>query len=213
VNPQILIDGIKPVESLSPLGFALWRAAYGSATMTVKFWRATYGSATMTAEKLREGATLSTDLPDRLKIAIADAIIAFARLEAAILECLWLLKDPDIKTKQDIGRAFVANNVREVRELLENITGLKVGKVGLWKAVAELADERNTVAHATWMMNGDQPIIVAHKWASDGDGLVGPHAQYEALDRIRTQSEYLFDIFVELRTKLDESSRQTVART
>ena len=50
------------------------------------------------------GMTWSFDLPDRLKLAIADAIAIFSRIDHAIIECIWILEQADLKRKKQIAK-------------------------------------------------------------------------------------------------------------
>jgi hypothetical protein len=48
----------------------------------------------------------SFELPDRLKITIADAIVLFSRIESCCVEIIWELEQADLEGKKEIAKAW-----------------------------------------------------------------------------------------------------------
>lgn len=54
-----------------------------------------------------DGVHLSAELPDWVKLSIADAVVTFGRMEQEIIEISWILNDADLNKKlssQEIQR-------------------------------------------------------------------------------------------------------------
>jgi hypothetical protein len=96
------------------------------------------------------GMTWSFDLPDRLKLAIADAIAIFSRIDHSLIECIWALEQADLRRKKQIAKEHAHENIIFVRFVVEEHMKLDVPET--WDALAELRQERNLIAHGVWMM-------------------------------------------------------------
>jgi hypothetical protein len=48
------------------------------------------------------------DLPERLRLAIADAVVIFSRIDNALIEGIWVLEEADPKRKRQIARRHVS---------------------------------------------------------------------------------------------------------
>ena len=96
------------------------------------------------------GMTWSFDLPDRLKIAIADAIAIFSRIDHAVIECIWVLEQADLKRKKQISKEHAHENIKFVRGVVEEHMKLDIGPT--WDALDEMRRERNLIAHGVWTM-------------------------------------------------------------
>jgi hypothetical protein len=49
-------------------------------------------------------ASWSLDLPIKLKLSIADALVVFGRLETTLLEIVWILENSNLEEKQELTR-------------------------------------------------------------------------------------------------------------
>ena len=56
--------------------------------------------------------TWSFELPDRLKIAIADAVVLYSRIESCCVEIIWELEQADLERKKQIAKAWGDQNFR-----------------------------------------------------------------------------------------------------
>jgi hypothetical protein len=74
-----------------------------------------------------EGVQLSPELPDWVKLAIADAVVVFGRVEQEIIEISWILTDADLKQKLKLARVPATENFIAVIEGVEQAKdGLKL---------------------------------------------------------------------------------------
>jgi hypothetical protein len=63
-------------------------------------------------------ASWSFELPDKLKIAIPDAIVVFARLETTLLEIVWILEESNLEQKKALVRDFVSKNFKKLKTVV-----------------------------------------------------------------------------------------------
>jgi hypothetical protein len=133
------------------------------------------------------GMTWSFDLPDRLKIAIAQAVTVFSHIDCMLIESVWALEQPDLKRKKQIAKEHAHENIKFIRWIVEDHMKLDVG--AMWDALAELRQERNLIAHGTWSVRfGDDtpgetaedsvglPMVLWHsKMLESDDSVTVPH--------------------------------------
>jgi hypothetical protein len=71
-------------------------------------------------ESMHGGAKLSQDLPDWVKLAIADAIMLFGRLEQELIEIAWLIKGADQKVERlKVARNPAPDNFSDIVAIVE----------------------------------------------------------------------------------------------
>lgn len=141
------------------------------------------------------GMTWSFDLPDRLKLAIADAIAIFSRIDHAIIECIWILEQADLKRKKQIAKEHAHENINFIRSVVEEHMKLDIPES--WDVLVELRQERNLIAHGVWMMRfgGDTagelaapptglPMVLWHsKMLESGDFVTAESFDYWRFDK------------------------------
>jgi hypothetical protein len=66
------------------------------------------------ARKLSE-PKWSFDLPVKLKLAIADCITLYSKIESCIVELVWVLEAPDVDRKREIAKSLSGNIKRDYR--------------------------------------------------------------------------------------------------
>ncbi len=74
----------------------------------------------------------------------------FSRIDHAIIECIWVLEQADLKRKRQIAKEHAHENIRYVRSVVEEHMKLDIPPT--WDALAELRNERNLIAHGVWMV-------------------------------------------------------------
>ena len=158
------------------------------------------------------GMTWSFDLPDRLKLAIADAIAIFSRIDHAIIECIWILEQADLKRKKQIAKERAHENINFIRSVVEEHMKLDIPET--WDALVELRQERNLIAHGVWMMRfgGDTtgelaapptglPMVLWHsKMLESGDFVTAESFDYWCFDKFMSRARVLLDTFLKFRT-------------
>jgi hypothetical protein len=169
------------------------------------------------------GMMWSFDLPDRLKLAIADAVAIFSRIDHAVIECIWMLEQADLKRKKQIAKEHAHENINFIRSVVEEHMNLKIPET--WDALAELRQERNLIAHGVWMMRfgGDSvgeraapptglPMVLWHsKMLESGDFVTAESFDYWRFDKFMSRARVLLDTFLKFRamaeTAIEEEKR------
>lgn len=93
--------------------------------------------------------TWSFELPDRLKLAIADAITLYSRIESCCIEIIWEIEQPDLSRKQEIAKNWGEQNFKLLRKAVDSLPGAKTDRI--WPTLKELGNERNLIGHGVWM--------------------------------------------------------------
>ena len=162
------------------------------------------------------GITWSFDLPDRLRLAIADAVTIFSRIDHAIIECIWVLEQPDLKRKKQIAKEHAHENIQYVRDVVEEHMKLDIPET--WEAIAELRKERNLIAHGVWMMRfgGDSegetnapptglPMVLWHSKMLESDNFVTAESfDYWRFKSFMANSRVLLDTFLKFRSMAEK---------
>ena len=105
--------------------------------------------------------TWSFELPDRLKIAIADAVVLYSRIESCCVEIIWELEQADLERKKQIAKAWGDQNFRLLKQAVDQIPGAETDK--MVQALKALGKERNLIGHGVWMWtNEERPLVVWH---------------------------------------------------
>jgi hypothetical protein len=110
---------------------------------------------------------ISYEIPVTAKIAIADALINFARMEAAAEALVWELTGPDGKalTRTDTTQKIAAAELLVERHLGEIASRLLPDD--FWMAARELCVSRDQIAHGFWFMV-DRTVPVAAPFRPKG---------------------------------------------
>jgi hypothetical protein len=159
--------------------------------------------------RMPEGVRLSAEIPKQVRFAIADAVIAFGRIEQELIEIAWVLSNADLKHRLKIARAPTAENFIAIIEAVEQaLSGLKLD--ALKDTARRLADDRNLIVHGAWTMTDDKPWVVWHKFAEDTDSVIGEHFEPWRFERFMTKSLHILGM---LRQFHDMLELQTGIRT
>jgi hypothetical protein len=156
--------------------------------------------------------TWSFDLPDKLKLAIADVITVFSRIDHAVIECLWVLEQADLKRKRQIAKEHTHENINYVRSVVEEHMKLNIPET--WDALAEMRQERNLIAHGVWMMRfgGNSagelaapptglPMVLWHsKMLESEDFVTAESFDYWRFDKFLNRARVLLNTFLQFRT-------------
>jgi hypothetical protein len=169
------------------------------------------------------GMTWSFELPERLKVAIADAVAIFSRIDHAVIECIWILEQADLKRKKQIAKERAHENINFIRSVVEEHMKLKIPET--WDALVELRRDRNLIAHGVWMMRfgGDSagerrapatglPMVLWHSKMLESDDFVTAESfDYWRFDKFMSRASVLLDTFLKFRamaeTAVEEEKR------
>jgi hypothetical protein len=150
-----------------------------------------------------EGLWLRTELPRWLRMAIADALILFGRLEQQTIEISWLLSDAALKTKLELARNPATDNFLAVLEFVElREPDLKLD--ALKSGFTTLAQERNLIVHGAWTMAGETPWVVWHKFLEDDDSIVGEFFGRRRFERLRVTGEHVLGMLRQFHDMLEK---------
>ena len=159
---------------------------------------------------MHEGATFSWKMPDWVKLAIADSLIVFGRMEQRIIEIAWLLKDADIKERVKTARAPAVENFEGILGVMEEYEGKKFD--GLRKTFGDLSKDRNLIAHGSWLMiDGNRPWVVWHKFIEDDSSVVGEYYEKGRFEDFKKKADYLYDMCGKYHDMLEKALDKTTS--
>jgi len=165
------------------------------------------------------GLTWSFELPDKLKIVIADAVAIFSRIDQALIECIWLLEEADLERKKQIAKKRMHENIKWVRSIFEEHLKLSIGLT--WDTLDEMRRERNLIAHGVWMMRfgGDSqgetatppegiPMVLWHsKMLESVDFVTAECFHFWRFDKFMDCARELLGAFLQFRTMAENANR------
>ena len=100
---------------------------------------------------MRPVKDVSGNIPDKLKMAIGDAVRLFSLIDSCALEIVWLFAGADLAQKKKLAKAHAANNLRTFENALRQIPEAESDEI--FAACRELLDERNLIAHGVWLVD------------------------------------------------------------
>ncbi len=152
-----------------------------------------------------EGVRLSSELSGWTKLAIANAVVLFGRMEQEIIEITWILLDADLKIKLKQARNPATDNfLFALEKVQEQAEGLKFE--ALEKAFKDLAEERNLMVHGSWHMADEKPWVVWHKFLKDDDSVIGEYFERWRFDRFMTKAQHVMDMLRTFHNMLEENT-------
>jgi hypothetical protein len=159
---------------------------------------------------MHEGAVMTWVLPDWVKLAIADSLILFGRLEQKIIEIAWLLKDADMKERVKTARAPAYDNFQDIIGVMEEAADKKF--TALSETFEALAKSRNLIAHGCWLMvDGNRPWVVWHKFIEDDASVIGEFFEKPRFDDFLKRAEFLYDMCSKFHHMLEEELGKTTS--
>jgi len=139
-------------------------------------------------------AQISAGVPDEVKIAIADALMEFAAMEAVLEVLIWEITglsfdDGRLLTKQDIGiKIKLAKQLSEKHKIASQ--QVKKGTVTMWRAMEELLPARNLIAHGIWVMiDLKTPAAASYRVPSGLDQMSAEAFPISRLEAVARQSK------------------------
>src|ERR1039458_8716607 len=82
-------------------------------------------------------------LPDKLKLAIADCITLYSRIESCIVEIIWELEQANLERKKEIAKAWGNENFKILKAAVRENPGAKTDAI--WPTLKSLDKERNLI--------------------------------------------------------------------
>jgi hypothetical protein len=158
-----------------------------------------------------EGVRLSAELPQEVRLAIADAVVLFGRIEQETIEISWLLKDATLKEKLKLARNPATDTFLAILGSVERSQpGLKLD--ALKDGFTTLAQERNLIVHGAWTMVDDKPWVVWHKFLEDDDSIIGEFFEAWRFERFAAKGQHMLGMLRQFHNLLeDETGKKTSA--
>jgi hypothetical protein len=152
-----------------------------------------------------ESVRFSAEIPDHVKLAIADAVIVFGRIEQELIEIAWVLSNADLKQRLKIARAPTTDNFIAIIEAVEQAQpGVNLGAI---KTTAQqLADDRNLMVHGAWSMTDNKPWVVWHKFVEDTDSVIGEHFEPWRFERFMTKALHILHMLRQFHDMLEQQT-------
>jgi len=141
---------------------------------------------------------ISYEIPVTAKIAIADALINFARMEAAAEALVWELTGPAYPD----GKALTPSDTTQKFAAAELLVEHHLGEIAsrllpddFWLAARELCVSRDQIAHGFWFMVDETVPVAAYTGPVLGERFTIEHlkAVSEECDKERSYLEGLID--------------------
>lgn len=151
---------------------------------------------------MREGVRLSSELPEWVKLSIANAVVVFGRIEQEAIEISWLLTDATLKARLKLARTPASENFLAIIESAERSQdGLNLD--ALKDSFVTLANERNLIVHGAWTMTDDKPWVVWHKFVEDTDSIIGEHFEAWRFERSMKKANHILGMLHEMHNSLE----------
>lgn len=157
------------------------------------------------------GLTWTLELPDALKLKIADAVTLYARIEGLCIECLWEIENADFERRRELAKNWGEKNFALVKKAVANLPGAKTERI--WPTLRWLGRERNIIAHGVWLWSPShqRPMVVWHSKFLETDEWVGAEFydwnRFDVFDQRVKVMINLFNDFKMLLVKANDDAR------
>jgi hypothetical protein len=154
----------------------------------------------------------SFDLPDKLKLAIADCITLYGKIESCIVELVWLIEDASLERKKEIARGWGDQNFRVVKRVINSLPEAETDQI--WPTLKALGKERNIIGHGVWMFtNTGRPLVVWHaKFLDSDEGVGAEYFDWTRFDHFIDRGRVLLNTFAEFKRMFSEGIEEEKAR-
>lgn len=143
---------------------------------------------------------LSDDIPDEVKIAVANALIAYSAMEHVAERLIWEISglsfdDGRLLTQYDSSKRF-----QILRELLERygiiVLPNRRTTLEMWAAIKILIPVRNLLIHGVWaMLDKTIPLAISARLSSDIGQVSGEAFRLERLQAMERQCYKIKKVF------------------
>ena len=154
----------------------------------------------------------SFEISDKLKLAIADCILLYSKIESCIVELVWLIEGADLKRKREIAKGWGDQNFRIVKRVVKSIPDAESDAI--WPALKDLGRERNLIGHGVWMMaDSGRPMVVWHARSLESDEWIDAnYFDWERFDHFLTIGRVTLNTFAEFKRLLEEGIKTESAK-
>jgi hypothetical protein len=153
----------------------------------------------------------SFEIPDKLKLAIADCIILYSKLESCIVELVWLIEAADVERKREIAKSWSSQNFKIVKRVVLSIPGAESDEI--WPALNDLGQERNLIGHGVWMITDTgRPMVVWHARSVSAEHIDSQFFDWERFDHFLAIGRVTLNTFAEFKRLLEEGIEAELAK-
>jgi hypothetical protein len=155
---------------------------------------------------MHSGAKLTHEIPDWVKVAIADAILLFGRLEQEVIEIAWLIKGAEQKLERiRIARNPATDNFSDIVAIVEEAAGQKL--TALRSTFDDLSKDRNLIVHgAWWIVDDHRPWVVWHKFIEDNESVMGEYYEQGRFADFMMKAKTLLDMCRKFHDEIENTS-------
>jgi hypothetical protein len=138
-----------------------------------------------------DASRLSDNIPDEIKIAIANSIIAYSAMENAAERLIWDVAG----LSYDDGKLLTRNGANKfdiLKQLLEQhgvvVHYSRRTTISMWDAIRQVVPTRNLIVHGVWaMLDNAMPVSISYKLSSDTGHVLGEPFDLERLQAVGRQ--------------------------
>jgi hypothetical protein len=156
------------------------------------------------------------ELPFELKVAIAEAVTLFSRIDDIVIRVLWAGEMADLKRRKQIMKNRSFTNLEYFEAFVKaHLGGIEIPET--WASLAALRQERNMIAHGVWGMSEGVPTVIWHEKMLESDEFETAELyDYERFKLFTNKAMKLLDTFARYRVMLNqiaEIKRREAAET
>ncbi len=154
------------------------------------------------ARRRNPDLTWSFELPDRLKLAIADAIVLYSRIECCCIEIIWEIEQADLGRKQELAKNWGEQNFKLLRKAVESLPGAKTDRI--WPTLKALGKERSLIGHGVWMWTSEErPLVVWHSnFLESADWVGAEYYDWSRFESFMRKATVLMNTFAQFKLML-----------
>lgn len=154
-------------------------------------------------------ASWNFTIPEKLKLAIADAVVTFARMETTLLEIVWILEDSTLEEKRELTLDVVSKNFDKIERVVTRLPGAETNRI--WPALRRLAKDRNLIVHGFWAVDDahdNRPVVLSHRFLESEDYVTAEYFDYHRFESFQKHADHLLNMFRQFRVMLGDLGRE-----
>jgi hypothetical protein len=144
----------------------------------------------------RPAADVSLHVPDSLKLAIADAIILYSRIEGCMMEIAWAAIASNRHFQTQIAWGSLGRDVDQLRGLIEECSGIDLR--GFWDTLKDLGIERTIIVQGVWMTIDGAPYVQSRRFAESAEIAVPEAFGHERFETFQRRGASLLQVLTDL---------------
>lgn len=134
---------------------------------------------------------LSDNIPDEIKIAIANSVISYSEMENSAERLIWDVAglsydDGKLLTRSGVNKFDVLRQILEQHGIVVHFN--RQTTLSMWAALRELVSVRNLIVHGVWaMLDSAMPVSISYRLSSDPGHVLGEPFRLECLQAFERQ--------------------------